>query len=63
MRRVHAVAIDTACTFDSPVDVTQVPLESGTLTILLTAAGDGKAVVATFDEVTGVRMFDEGGRP
>ena len=60
MQRVIAEAVETGCTFQSPVDVTHVRLEWGELVVTLTSCGDKKAAIARFGEVAGFRLLDEG---
>lgn len=60
MNRVNAEAIETACRFQSPADITHVRFEWGELVVTLMSSGDKRVAVARFGEVAGIRLLDEG---
>ncbi len=60
MQSVDVVVVETKCTFQSSVDVTNVRLEWGELVVTLTSGGDRKAATVRFSEVVGFSLLDEG---
>ena len=60
MLRVRAQAVDSGYVFKSPIYVSKVSYDAGGLVVSVTSPHEGNTVSATFSEVIGFRVLDEG---